>query len=72
MFLQSRVGKLLHSIVGAVASVIDRARDVLYQLVDLLLLSWCGVGTGADEVDKWLDALNEESSLVFEVVLVYR
>ena len=69
MFLQSRVGKLLHSLVGAVACVVDCSRDVLYVVVDLLLFGWCGVRTGANEVDKWLNALYQEGSLVFKVVL---
>lgn len=70
MFLQGGVGELLHSFVGTVASVIDCASNVLYVLVDLLLLRRGGLGAGADEVDKGLDALHQGCSLILKVVLL--
>jgi hypothetical protein len=70
MFLQSGVGELLHSFVGAVASVVHCASNVLYVFVDLLLLRGGRLRAGADKVDKWLDALHEGCSLILEVILL--
>jgi len=50
MLLQSWVGKLLHSIVGAVPGIINGARDVLYVAIDLLLFSRRRVRTRTNEV----------------------
>jgi len=69
MLLQSRIGHLVHSIVRLVSGVIDRLRNVLDVLVDLLLIGGRRLGVRADQVDQWLDALNEEGCLIFEVVL---
>ena len=41
----------------------------MYEGVDLLLLGRRGLGTGADEIDKRLDALDQKGGLVFKVVL---
>jgi hypothetical protein len=70
MFLQSRVGELVDSIVGLVASVIDCLRDVLDVFVDLLLFCRRRLGVGTNEVDQGLNALNEKCCLVLEIILL--
>jgi hypothetical protein len=70
MFLQSRVGELIDSIVGLVASVINCLRDVLDVFVDLLFFCRCRLGVGTNEIDQWLNALNEKCCLVLEIILL--
>jgi predicted NBD/HSP70 family sugar kinase len=55
--------------VGSVAGVFNGLRDVLNVVPDLLLLGGGGYWARADQVHKRLDTLNEESGLVFEIVL---
>lgn len=69
MLLESRAGKLLDGVVGSVSSVLDRTRDVLDVVVDLLFIGGAGNRVGADEVDQRLDALDEKGGLIFEVIL---
>ena len=51
MLLQCRVGELVYSIVGFIASVIDCLRDVLDVIVDLLLIPRSRFGVCTDEVN---------------------
>ena len=51
MFLQRRVGKLVYSIIGFIASVVNCLRNVLDVFVYLLLISRSRVGVRADEID---------------------
>jgi hypothetical protein len=44
-------------------------RNVLYVFVDLLFICGRRIRAGANEVNQWLDALDQKCSLVFEVVL---
>lgn len=69
MLLQSWVGKLIDGIVSFVASVLDRLRDILDELIYLLFFCRRRVGIGTYEGDQGLDALDKQSRLVFEVVL---
>jgi hypothetical protein len=69
VLLQGRIGQLVHSIVGLVASVVDCLRNVLDVFVDLLLVPWSRVGVRANEIDKRLYALDKGCCLILKVVL---
>ena len=69
MLLQSRVVELVDGVIRLVAGVVNCLGDVLDVLVDLLFVCGRRVRVGADEVDQWLDALNQKGCLIFEVVL---
>ena len=69
MLLQSWVRELIDGFISFVASVLNRLRNVLNELIDLLLICRRGLGLGTDEGDQWLNALDKQSSLVLKVVL---
>lgn len=69
MLLQSGIIELLHSLVGTISRVVDCSGNVLYVCVYLLFIGCCRLGTGANEIDKRLDVLNQKGGLVFKVVL---
>lgn len=69
MLLESGARELLHSIVGSVSSVLHRTRDILDVVFNLVIVGGIWDRVRADEVDQRLNALHEQSGLVFEVVL---